>query len=171
MNACRSLPGVAGAGTVNILPLNGGNTTRFYVDGDPVPQPGKETESNIRTVSDDYFKALGVPLLAGRMFDARENPNSPQVVIIGKTIADRLFAGRDPVGKRLRYASVQSDPIEIVGVVGDVKITGLDEAVKPVLYYPFRQLSFNLREPRRSHQQRSECARKFDSQRNSQSRT
>src|SRR5215216_177895 len=73
----QSLPGVAGAGTVNILPLNAGNTTRFYVDGDPIPPPGKETESNTRTVSDDYFKALGVPLLAGRMFDNRENPNSP----------------------------------------------------------------------------------------------
>ena len=135
----QSLPGVTGAGTVNILPLNAGNTTRFYIDGDPVPQPGKETESNIRTVSDDYFKALGVPLLAGRMFDVRENPNSPQVVVIGKTIADRLFPGRDPIGKRLRYASVQLDPIEIIGVVGDIKITGLDEAVKPVLYYSFRQ--------------------------------
>lgn len=135
----QSLPGIAGAGTVNILPLNAGNTTRFYIDGDPIPPPGKETESNIRTVSDDYFKALGVPLLAGRMFDARENPNSPQVVIIGKTIADRLFPGRDPVGKRLRYASVEVPPVEIVGVVRDIKITGIDEAVKPVLYYSFRQ--------------------------------
>jgi putative ABC transport system permease protein len=60
-------------------------------------------------------------------------------VIINKTIADRVFAGRDPIGKRLRYASVQVDPITVVGVVGDVKITGLDEAVKPVLYYSFRQ--------------------------------
>lgn len=137
----QSLPGIAGAGTVNILPLNSGNTTRFYIDGDPVPPPGTETESNIRTVSDDYFKALGVPLLAGRTFDARDTPDSPPVVIIGKTIADHMFAGRDPVGKRLRYAGVQLDPIEIVGVVGDVKITGLDEAVKPVLYYSFRQNS------------------------------
>lgn len=135
----QSLPGVTGAGTVNILPLNPGNTTRFYVEGDPVPQPGKETEANIRTVSDDYFKSLGVPLLAGRTFDARENPNSTQVVIIGKTIADRMFPGRDPIGKKLRYASIEVPPIEIVGVVGDVKITGLDEAVKPVLYYSFRQ--------------------------------
>jgi len=135
----QSLPGVAGAGTVNILPLNAGNTTRFYIDGDPVPPPGKETEANNRLVSDDYFKALGVPLLGGRTFDARENPNSPQVVIIGKTIADRMFPGRDPVGKKLRYASVELPPVEIVGVVGDVKITGLDEAIKPVLYYSFRQ--------------------------------
>jgi predicted permease len=137
----QSLPGVVGAGTVNILPVNSGNTTRFYIDGDPVPAPGKETEANIRTVSDDYFKTLGVPLLAGRMFDERDGPNNPGVVIIGKTIADRMFAGRDPVGRRLRYASVQADPVLIVGVVGDVKITGIDEAIRPVLYYPFRQSS------------------------------
>ena len=135
----QSLPGVTGAGTVNILPVNGGNTTRFYVDGDPIPAAGQEIESNIRTVSDDYFKTLGIPLLAGRTFDMSETANSPVAVIINKTIADRVFAGRDPVGMRLRYPSVQVDPIVIVGVVGDVKITGLDEAVKPVLYYSFRQ--------------------------------
>jgi putative ABC transport system permease protein len=137
----RSLPGVSNAGTVDILPLNAGNTTRFYIDGDPVPQPGKEIEANMRVVSDSYFQTLGVPLLGGRMFDRREGPNSPPVVVIGKTIADRLFAGRDPVGKKIRYNSIQTDPIEIVGVVGDVKITGLDEAVRPVLYYSYRQLS------------------------------
>ena len=135
----QSLPGVSGAGTVNILPVNSGNTTRFYIDGDPVPAPGKEVEANIRTVSDDYFKALGVPVLAGRAFDASDKPDSTSVVIIGKTIADRMFAGRDPIGKRLRYSSFDGQPDLIVGVVGDVKITGLDEAVKPVLYYPFRQ--------------------------------
>jgi len=137
----QSLPGVAGAGTVNILPLNAGNTTRFIVDGDPIPPPGKEIESNIRTVSDDYFKTLGVPLLAGRMFDSRDTADTQGVVIIGKTIADRVFAGRDPVGRRLRYSSIQVEPVLIVGVVGDVKVTGLDEAVRPVLYYSFRQSS------------------------------
>ncbi len=135
----KSLPGVVDAGTVDRLPLNGGNTTRFYVNGDPVPPPGKEIEANIRVASDDYFKALGIPLLAGRTFDASESANTPVSIIINKTIADRVFAGRDPIGKRLRYPSVQADPITVVGVVGDVKITGLDEAVKPVLYYSFRQ--------------------------------
>ena len=135
----RALPGVVGAGTVDILPLNGGNTTRFNVDGDPIPPPGKETEANSRVVNEHYFETIGVPLLAGRMFDDRDNNNSPPVVIIGKTIADRLFAGRDPVGRKLRYPSIEAPPVTIVGVVGDVKITGLDEEVKPVLYYPLRQ--------------------------------
>jgi putative ABC transport system permease protein len=137
----QSLPGVAGAGTVNILPVNSGNTTRFYIDGDPVPAAGSETEANIRNVSDDYFKTLGVPLLAGRMFDQRDAADKPGVVIIGKTIADRMFAGRDPVGMRIKYSSIEAPPDLIVGVVGDVKITGIDEALRPVLYYPFRQSS------------------------------
>ncbi|HET6975498.1 MAG TPA: ABC transporter permease [Pyrinomonadaceae bacterium] len=135
----QTLPGVTGAGTVNILPANAGNTTRFYVDGDPIPAPGQEIEANIRTVSDDYFKALGVPVLAGRTFDTRDTENGQPVVIIGKTVADRVFAGRDPIGKTLRYSSFDGPGDLVVGVVGDVKITGLDEALRPVLYYPFRQ--------------------------------
>jgi putative ABC transport system permease protein len=135
----KSIPGVLGAGTVNILPLNGGNTTRFYVDGDPIPPPGQEIESNIRTVNESYFQTLGVPLLAGRMFDQRDNADTQSVIIVGKTLADKAFAGRDPIGKRINYASFQGQGSTIVGVVGDVKITGLDEALRPVIYYPFRQ--------------------------------
>ena len=135
----QSLPGVSSAGTIDILPLNGGNTSTFFVEGDPVPQPGHEMEGNVRVVSDTYFKTLGVPLLGGRMFDERDGPDKPGVVIISKSIADRLFAGRDPVGRKLRYSTSQPQADLIVGVVGDVKTTGLDESVRPVLYYPFRQ--------------------------------
>ena len=61
----QSLPGVNGAGTVNILPLQGGNTTRFNVEGDPIPPPGQEIEANIRTVDESYFQTLGVPICGG----------------------------------------------------------------------------------------------------------
>jgi len=135
----QTLPGVSGTGTVNILPLNGGNTTRFNIEGDPVPPPGQEVEANIRTVSDSYFQTLGIPLLAGRNFDASDKPDGPGVVIIGKSVADRMFAGRDPIGRKVKYAAIDGPGDLIVGVVGDVKITGLDQAIKPVLYYPFRQ--------------------------------
>lgn len=140
----QSLPGVTGVGSVDILPLQPGNTTRVNVDGDPIPPPGQELEANTRTVSDDYFRTLGVPLIAGRMFDTRDAPNGTQVVIIGKKMADRIFAGRDPVGKRLKYSGVEAPPVTIVGVVGDVKITGLDQETRPVVYYPFRQDSSNF---------------------------
>lgn len=137
----KSLPGVVSAGTVNILPVNGGNTTRFIVDGDPIPPPGQETEANIRTVNDTYFQTIGVPLLAGRMFDQSDLASGQSVIVIGKSLADRVFPGRDPVGKRIKYAAVQTNPVLIIGVVGDVKITGLDEELRPVIYYPFRQNS------------------------------
>jgi putative ABC transport system permease protein len=135
----QNLPGVAGAGTVNILPLQPGNTTRVSVEGDPVPPPGQELEANIRTVSEDYFRTLGVPLIAGRQFDPRDKADGQPVVIIGKTMADRMFAGREPVGRRLKYAGIDAPPMSIIGVVGDVKITGLDQETRPVIYYPFRQ--------------------------------
>jgi predicted permease len=134
-----SLPGVAGVGTIDILPLQGGNTTRFYVDGDPIPAPGQATEANIRVADETYFQTIGIPLLAGRAFDGRDHADAPGVVIIGKTVADRIFAGRDPIGLRIKYASFDTPGDLIVGVVGDVRISGIDEAIRPVLYYPYRQ--------------------------------
>jgi putative ABC transport system permease protein len=135
----QSLPGVSGTGTVNIPPLQGGNTTRFFVEGDPIPVPGQEIEANFRVVDESYFQTLGIPLMAGRMFDERDKADAPGVVIIGKTVADRVFAGRDPIGRQINYSSIQGPPDLIVGVVGDVKIAGLDETIRPVLYYPYRQ--------------------------------
>jgi putative ABC transport system permease protein len=135
----QSLPGVTGVGTVDNLPLQGGNTTRVNVEGDPVPPPGQEIEANFRVVDESYFQTLGVPIVAGRSFDERDKPDSPGVVIIGKSLADKVFAGRNPIGRRFSYTSAQSTPDLIVGVVGDVKIGGLDDAIRPVIYYPYRQ--------------------------------
>jgi len=139
MERLESLPGVIGAGAVDILPLLGGNTTRFNVEGDPIPPPGQEIEANIRVANESYFQTLGVPLVKGRLFDERDKADAPGVVIINKGLADRIFAGRDPIGRRLSYTGINSTPDQIIGVVGDVKITGLDQAIKPVLYYPYRQ--------------------------------
>jgi len=136
-----ALPGVSSMGTVNILPLQPGNTTRVYVDGEPIPPPGQELEANIRTISDSYFQTLQVPLVEGRQFDSRDKPNDPAVVIIGKTMADSLFKGRSAVGRRLKYNGVEAPPLTVVGVVGDIKITGLDQELRPVIYYPYRQNS------------------------------
>ena len=161
----QSLPGVTGAGTVNVMPLQGGNTTRFYVDGDPVPAPGQEIEANIRVVDHTYFPTLGIPVISGRGFDERDGVAQrqaavaqaqaqaeaqqrgqtlapvpiPGVVIIGKTTAEKVFGGRDPVGRKLAYNSFPGQTDLVIGVVGDVKIGGLDEALKPVIYYPFHR--------------------------------
>jgi putative ABC transport system permease protein len=136
-----ALPGVSDVGTVDILPLQPGNTTIVYVEGEPLPPPGQETEANIRVVSDSYFKTLKVPLIEGRPFDPHDKTANPEPVIIGKTMADRLFKGRSAIGRRLAYRGGQAPPMTIVGVVGDVKITGLDQELRPVIYYSFGQNS------------------------------
>ena len=136
----QSLPGVNGVGAIDNLPLQGGNTTRFSIEGDPIPPPGQAIEANFRVVNDSYFQTLGVPIIAGRTFDERDKADAPGVVIIGKSLADRVFAGRDPIGRRLVFTAGQAQPVQIIGVVGDVKIGGLDEPSRPVTYYSFRQV-------------------------------
>jgi putative ABC transport system permease protein len=135
----ESLPGVRTVGTVDKLPLQGGNTTRFFVEGDPIPPPGQEIEANVRVVDENYFNALGVPIVAGRSFAPQDNAKGPGIVIINKSAADRLFGGQNPIGRRLRYSSIQAAPDTIVGLVGDIRVTGLDEAIRPILYYAYRQ--------------------------------
>jgi len=132
-------PGVKGVGTVDILPLQPGNTTRFTVEGEPIPPPGQETNANYRVVSPDYFSALGVPLLQGRAFAESDQANAKQVGIINKSLADKLLGGRDPVGRQLKFPGFPNATMEIVGVVGDVKVTQLDQAIRPALYVPFTQ--------------------------------
>jgi len=137
-----ALPGVTAAGTVDILPLQPGNTTVVYAEGEPVPPPGQETEANVRVVSESYFQTMQVPLIEGRPFDAHDrSTTNPEPVIIGKTMADRLFKGRSALGHRLVYRSAQAPPITIIGVASDVKITGLDQELRPVIYYSFPQNS------------------------------
>jgi predicted permease len=134
-----ALPGVTGAGAVSQLPLQPGNTTRFIVEGEPAPPPDQETEANIRVASASYFQALGIPLAQGRNFAESDKADATRVVIINQSLAEKLFGGRSAVGRRLLFPSFPNQSVEIVGVVGDVKTTGLDQAVRPVLYYPFTQ--------------------------------
>jgi putative ABC transport system permease protein len=135
----ESLPGVKGAGTVTVIPLIGGNTTRFYDAAQPRPAPGGETEANLREVSDNYFRVLGVPLIAGRHFTERDNADAPGVLIVNQTLAKRVFPNGDAVGQRLIFSGDDSTPNQIVGVVGNEKVNGLAEQTTPVVYYPFLQ--------------------------------
>jgi putative ABC transport system permease protein len=135
----ESLPGVKGVGTVSVVPLQGGNTARFVVEGRPAPPPGEELEANIRDINPSYFQVMSVPLLKGRFFTEQDRQDAPPVVIVNQTLASRLFPNEDAVGKRLLFASMQEQAIEIVGVVGDEKLNGLDAPVTPIVYGPYMQ--------------------------------
>ena len=97
-------------------------------------------EANTRVADETYFQTIGIPLLAGRAFDGRDHANAPGVVIIGKTVADRVFAGRDPIGRRIKYASFDTSGDLVIGVVGDVRISGIDEARR--FFIPLSSKSF-----------------------------
>jgi putative ABC transport system permease protein len=133
----ESLPGVQGAGVVDSQLLMGGNTTFVYIEGKPKPAPGEETEVNIRDISANYFQTLGVPLLQGRYF--RDSDKNPNLIIINKTLADLLLPGENAVGKRIIYPSVTPQPVEIIGVVADEKVTPLDVKQTGVVYEPFQE--------------------------------
>lgn len=134
-----SLPSVEGVGTIDILPVRGGSTTRFVIEGEAPPPPGQEIEANIRTASTDYFKTMRVPLIQGRFFDDRDRADSPMVLIVNKTLAERAFPNGDAIGRRLLFPAITQTPFEIVGIVADEKVNGMDVATKPVLYGPFSQ--------------------------------
>jgi len=134
----EALPGVMGAGTIDILPLRGGNTTRFYLASQPKPAPGHDIEANLRDISANYFNLMKVPLIAGRHFTSHDDLKAPAVIIVNETLARSVFRQQDPVGQRLIFTGDQ-EPVEIVGVVGDEKVNGLDATLTPVVYFPYFQ--------------------------------
>ena len=132
-------PGVEAAGVVNFLPMSGsGGTTAFIVEGRPAPKPGQYPEANSRVASPNYFKALRIPLVKGRVFTDGDRADTPRVALINETMAREVFGGEDPLGKVLRTPDGQN-PTQIVGVVSDVKHFGLDDAAEPYLYVPHTQ--------------------------------
>jgi predicted permease len=136
-----TIPGVLSVAASNALPMAAAITqTRFAVKGAPAPEPGRYPATAIVIVDAEFFKVLDIPILRGRTFKPEEvgNPN-PVSCIINATLARGYFAGQDPTGHIILTKDALSvtpqDPCEIVGVVGDTHIAGLDEPAMPVLYF------------------------------------
>ncbi|MGH9348106.1 MAG: ABC transporter permease [Vicinamibacterales bacterium] len=145
----RSVPGVRSAGAVNILPLSGNYDSRgIQIEDRPAPI-GQAPSVQSRSVTPDYFEAMGIPLLRGRGFDSRDTASAPLVVLVSDAMALRYWPGEDPIGKRITFNSGilpdQQQNVggpgsrEVIGVVGDVKHLGLDEEVTPFFYTPHAQ--------------------------------
>jgi putative ABC transport system permease protein len=135
----RNVPGISAAGVVSDIPLYGGSSTGFDVDGRTPALPGQRAMTDYRIINSDYFAAMGMHMVKGRAFARTDTETAPGVVIINETLAARYFASEDPIGKRLNLSGGPADPREIVGVVADVRNYGLDEDVKPEVYVPFFQ--------------------------------
>jgi putative ABC transport system permease protein len=142
----QAIPGVQAAGAVSWLPLSGlGSATSFWVDGRPEPPPGEKPTTDVRVITPGYFAAMGIPLIKGRIFDERDTAESPRVLIINETMARQFFPDEDPIGKRLIISwDHPSLPDEIIGVVGDARLTSVDGEMRPAIYWPHaRQAAYS----------------------------
>ena len=137
----RAQPGVVSVASTTTIPLTGrGSRQPFTVEGRPAPPVSEQPLAQTRYVSPDYFRAMGIPVKQGREFEDRDREGAPQVVIISESMARRFWPGENPIGKRMTASFHEKQgPREIVGVVGDVKASGLGDEAGATMYMPFRQ--------------------------------
>jgi predicted permease len=132
------LPGVVAQGMVSVLPLTGSvGWGAIGIEGYN-PPPGQELQVDVRIASQDYFRAMQIPLIEGRFFSEHDNLDAPRVVIIDQKFAQRFWPNSSPIGRHMWFRA--DKPFTIVGVIGVVKQYGLDVDGKIVNYFPQQQL-------------------------------
>lgn len=140
----KTMPGVRSAALSTEIPLGGVHSNRSFVPEGFVPSGGRRWDSVANEfVLGDYFSAMRIPLVAGRLLTAQdEQPGAPMVAVVSQTAARMYWPGRNPVGLRLRMGGSPQNTrplITLVGVVGDVHQGRLDQEVSPAMYEPFPQ--------------------------------
>jgi putative ABC transport system permease protein len=144
LDRVRTLPGVESAAVGTAIPLTGDHwRTDITVEGLPLPKLGSFPHPDMHIVSPDYEKTLGIRMLRGRGFTDSDREGAPQVALVNATVAQRLFAGADPVGRRFTFGRLQAGRppkwVTIVGVVADTRMYGLANPARLEVYLPFRQ--------------------------------
>ena len=135
-----ALPGVQAVGLITELPLARQSADfSFKIEGRA--DTGQDPHADMRNVNHDYFRAMRIPLLKGRWFTAAEVRDNAKVVLISEVLAQRFFAGEDPLGQRLR-PSWGKELYEIIGIVGDVRHRGLDIELRQTIYLPSLRLGY-----------------------------
>ena len=140
LDGLNSIPGVQAA-LVSELPMSGDYLTHnFVIEGGPPLPAGSEPEVQTRTVAGDYFRVMGIPLLAGRDFGPQDRTGNQHVAVVNRAFVAQHFPAQEPVGARIEWA--RSDPpdwMTIVGVVGDIKHFGPGEPEEPAVYDLYSQ--------------------------------
>jgi predicted permease len=148
MSRVSALPGVEQVAVATGFPLGRAFDNGYLVEGEPEPLPGRGPVAYRQDVSDDYHKALKIPLLEGRLFNDQDTEKSPLVVIVDREFVNRSFPHqplRDALGRRLRFGGDNDGWREIVGVVGHVKQSGLNEESRAQIYRPWTQITLKWR--------------------------
>jgi putative ABC transport system permease protein len=141
----RRLPGVEAVGATTTLPMNPVGVDHdmpFGIEGTASLTTDPPPEADFRIASDDYFRTMGIPVLAGRSFLPTDDARGRRVAIISRATAERYLSGQDPVGRTLYWGSSRKNATEIVGIVGEVRHRGLETSPRPEMYLPFRQVSY-----------------------------
>jgi putative ABC transport system permease protein len=141
----QSLPGVNAAGATSALPLTGSaGGVRFFIEGRPKPPPGQDMLTRVLITDANYFRTMQIPLRYGRLYTEQEATEARGLVLINEALARRYFPNEDPIGKQVAIQSRppnRNPPVEIIGIVGDVKLDTLDEAAEPTVYWPHSELA------------------------------
>jgi putative ABC transport system permease protein len=139
-------PGVESAAVAMGLPFTSDldAVTGFRREGQPEPDSASMPSASLRIITADYFKTMRIPVRRGRFFTTGDTAASPEVAIINERTAQRFFAGVNPIGEQIRVSATlarqaRSGPKTIVGVVGNVKYSGLDEETPAEIYLPYDQ--------------------------------
>lgn len=133
-----AIPGVRAAGLTCSLPMDSeDHRTDFRIEGKPLPVSGQLPSAHYRSVSEDYFAAMAIPLRRGRTFTAADTAERPPVALIDSAAERRYWdGGSDPVGRKIRLGRLS---FEVIGVVGEIRNDGLDKQPEPTVYTSFRQ--------------------------------
>ena len=139
--ALQQIPGVEAAGAVTFLPLSGwSGGVDFGIEGRPQGTGADRPSAAYQAATEDYFRALGIRVVRGRTFTARDDRAGPRVVVISEALAARYWPNEDPVGRRVLVDRREGTiPYEIVGVVADVRHAGLEEPIEPEMYFSYWQ--------------------------------
>ena len=151
LSRIRALPGVESAGAIDDLPLNGGSNQPVAVEGRPVVALSEQPEVSVRVVTSGYFSAMRIPLLQGRAITDDDRAASAPVVVISQSMAKQFWPNSDAIGHHLKLSFFPDKDRQIVGIVGDVKQTGLNNSTGIAsLYWPAAQVSTPSQESWRS---------------------
>jgi putative ABC transport system permease protein len=149
LERAQATPGVAYAAISDSLPPDRQyDYDTFVIQGQQLAPGEINPAVTCPIVSPDYFRALGIPLVRGRFFTEHDNGDAPPVVIISESLARRYFPSENPLGRRLKASGpdLHDTPfMEIVGVVGGVRYTGLDDAAADAYYQPYAQTLYYQR--------------------------
>jgi putative ABC transport system permease protein len=139
----KNLPGVQAVGLTHSMPLVGDYVLGFNIEGRPAIAPSDLPNTNYYAVTPEYFRAMGIRLVRGRVFTAQDDAKAPRVAIINETMARQHFPNEDPIGKRINITNGPDTWREIIGIVGDIKQYGVDKATSNQSYEPFAQVPFS----------------------------